>query len=418
MLERTLSEEYLDYYRRSECRERIDVLATSLAKLRYAGEVIDQHVHEWLRFSRYCDRTDIDIPSSIYAREVEDYVRWRFPMGSDSRRRFIRASLRILIEADEKGSFAKRIHAPSRPTTALFKAWVPSYVGFLKEHRGVSEKTLKKSVFILREFTEFVEGLDIRDLRSLNALHIHDFCMNPNRRKPVTWVSYLSIVRRFLQYVFIHQGMERNLSLAVGGAKCYRYAGLHDILTEAELDKLLISVDRSDAIGKRDYALLLLAARYGMRPSDIRRIQLDDIRWRDGCIVFCQSKTGRQLTLPLLPDVSEALIQYLRNGRPSTEIRNIFVRHKAPFEPFGPDNNLFKVMSKALRQAGLERRPGVSGLYLFRHTLATRMLSAKVPIKMIGDILGHASTNSTLGYTKIDLSALRSVSLSIAEVLR
>lgn len=418
MLERTLSEEYLDHYRRSGCRERIDVLATSLANLRYAGDVIDQHVHEWLRFSRYCDNTDIDVPSSIYAREVEDYVRWRFPRGSESRRRFIRASVRILIEADEKGSFARRIHPPSRPTTALFKTWVPSYVGFLKEHRGVSEKTLNKNVFVLREFTEFVEGLDIRDLRSLNALHIHDFCMNPNRRKPVTWVSYLCIVRRFLQFVFIHQGMEQDLSFAVAGAKCYRYAGLYDVLTEAELDKLLISVDRSEALGKRDYALLLLAARYGMRPSDIRKIRLDDIRWRDGCIIFCQSKTGRQLTLPLLPDVSKALIEYLRDGRPSTEARNIFVRHKAPFEPFVPANNLFKVMSKALRQAGLERRPGARGLYLFRHTLATRMLSAKVPIKMIGDVLGHASTTSTLGYTKIDLSALRSVSLSIAEVLR
>ena len=418
MFKRTLSEEYLDHYRRSGCRERIDVLATSLANLRYAGAVIDQHVHEWLRFSRYCDNTGMDVPSSIYAREVEDYVRWRLPRGSQSRRRFIRASLRILIEADERGSFARRIHAPSRPTTALFKTWVPSYVGFLQEHRGVSEISLNKNIFILREFTEFVEGLGIRDLRSLNALHLHDFCMNPKRRQPVTWVSYLGVVRRFLQYVFIRQGMEQDLSFAVGGAKCYRYAGLYNVFTEAELDKLLISVDRSEAIGKRDYAVLLLAARYGMRPSDIRKIRLDDIRWRDGHIVFCQSKTGRPLTLPLLPDVAEALIEYLRDGRPATGVRNIFVRHKAPFEPFVPGNNLFRVMGKALRQAGLERRPGARGLYLFRHTLATRMLSAKVSIKMIGDILGHASANSTLGYTKIDLSALRSVSLSIAEVLR
>jgi len=242
--------------------------------------------------------------------------------------------------------------------------------------------------------------------------------MNPHRRQPVTWVSYLGIVRRFLQYVFIRQGMEQDLSFAVGGVKCYRYAGLYDVFTEAELDKLLISVDRSEAIGKRDYAVLLLAARYGMRPSDIRKIRLEDIHWRDGYIVFCQSKTGRPLTLPLLPDVAEAIIEYLRDGRPATEVRNIFVRHKAPFESFVPGNNLFRVMSKALRQAGLERRPGARGLYLFRYTLATKMLSGKVSIKMIGDILGHASTNSTLGYTKIDLPALRSVSLSIAEVLR
>ena len=85
------------------------------------------------------------------------------------------------------------------------------------------------------------------------------------------------------------------------------------------------STDRSSGIGRRDYALLLLAARYGLRPADIRGMQLEDIRWREGAIVIQQSKTGRKLTLPLLQDVSEALISYLRNGRPPTKARNVFV---------------------------------------------------------------------------------------------
>jgi len=418
MLARNLSEEYQEYYQRCHYRERIDMLAASLVNLKYSGDVIDQHVHEWLRFSSYCDNADIDVPSSIYAQEISDYVQWRLPNGSGSRRRFIRASLRILIEADDHGAFERRIHAQSQPTTAIFKMWVPPYVGFLKEHRGVSEKTLRENRFILREFTEFVEHLGIRDLSSLNAVHVHNFCMNPNRRKPITWVSYIGIVRRFLQYVFSQQGMEQDLSFAVGGAKYYRYAGLHDVFTGPELDKLLVSMDRSDAIGKRDYAVLLLAARYGMRPSDIRQISLDDIHWRDGCIIFCQSKTGKQLSLPLLPEVSEALIEYLRDGRPETQVRNIFVRHKAPFEPFAPNDNLSRIMDKALRRAGLEQRSGPRGLYLLRHNLATSMLAANVSIKIIGDILGHTSTASTFVYTKIDLPALRSASLSIAEVLR
>jgi len=418
MFERTLSGEYLDYYQESRYREQIDVLAKSLANLRYSGDVIDQHVHEWLRFSRYCDNTGIDVPSCIYAQEVKDYLRGRLPRGSESRRRFIRASLRILIEADDRGNFARRRHAPPWPTTALFKKWVPPYVGFLKEHRGVSEKTLRKNNLVLCKFTEFVEGLGIHDLSSLKTTHVHDFCMNPGRRKPVTWGSYMGIVRRFLRYVFIRQGMEQDLSFAVGGVKHYRHAGLYDVLTQPELDRVLTCIDRSNALGLRDHAILLLAARYGMRPSDIRQIHLDNIHWREGCIVFCQSKTSKHLTLPLLPEVSDALIAYLREGRPSTQARNIFVRHKAPFEPFAPTDNLSRVMTKTLRRAGLDQRPGARGLYLLRHTLATRMLGANVPIKMISDILGHTSTDSTLGYTKIDLPALRSASLSMAEVLR
>ncbi len=418
MFEKTLSAAYLDYYQKSRYRHRIAVLASSLANLRYSGDVIDQHVHEWLRFARYCDNTGIDIPSSIYAQGVKDYLRWRLPRGSESRLRFIRASLRILIEADARGNFARRLHAPSRSTTALFKKWVPPYIDFLREHRGVSEKTLRKNSLVLGKFSESIEGLGIRDLSSLKAIHIHDFCMNPGTRKPITWGSYMGIVRRFLRYVFLCQGMEQDLSFAVGRVKHYRHAGLYDVLTQPELDRIFACIDRSNAIGRRDYAILLLAARYGMRPSDIRQIRLDDIRWRERYIVFCQSKTGTHLPLPLLPEVSDALISYLHDGRPFTQVRNIFVRHKAPFESFAPNDNLSRVMAEALRRAGLDQRPGARGLYLFRHTLATRMLGANVSIKIISDILGHSSTNSTFIYTKIDLPALRSASLSMAEVLR
>ena len=137
MFEKTLSEEYLAYYQKSEYRERIDALAASLADLRYSKDVVGQHLHEWLRFGGYCERRGIDVPSCIYAREVQGYLKRRFPKGSKSRLRFIRAYLRIFIEADKHGRFAKRMRAPVRPTTTLFETWAPSYIAFLREHRGV-----------------------------------------------------------------------------------------------------------------------------------------------------------------------------------------------------------------------------------------------------------------------------------------
>ncbi len=173
----------------------------------------------------------------------------------------------------------------------------------------------------------------------------------------------------------------------------------------------------SSPVGLRDYAVLLLAARYGMRPSDIRRLRLDDLHWREGSIAFRQSKTGEPVTLPLLPDVADGLIQYLRAGRPSTTSRHIFVCHRPPFEAFGHPISLSSIMLRALRKAGLDQRPGLRGLSLLRHTLATRMLGAHVSVKTISDILGHASMESTFIYTKVDVAALRSASLSIAEVL-
>lgn len=408
----------MKWYQISPHRDRVDLIAKSLVNRKYLDEVIDEHMREWVRFAKDCDDREIDIPSNIYAQEIADYLQRRFPRGSPSRRRFIRASIRIFVEADDQGDFSRRIRAAPRSRTKLFQEWVPPYLFFLCQHRGLSEKTIRKNALALGMFTEFLDRTGVVDLGNLTAKHIHDFCINPDSRKPITRISYLGIIRRFLKYMFSQGRLERDLSSAIVTAKHYRHGGLYDVLTEAELNNLLGSLGRSDALGRRDSAIILLAARYGMRPSDIRRICLDDIQWRQGRIVFNQSKTGRQLTLPLLPDVSKAVIDYLRNGRPHTQVRNIFVRHKAPFEPFAPNDNLSQIMIKALRRVGLDQRPGRRGLYLLRHTLATRMLGADVPIKMIADLLGHTSTDSAFGYTKIDLPQLRSAALSIGEVLQ
>ena len=116
--------------------------------------------------------------------------------------------------------------------------------------------------------------------------------------------------------------------------------------------------------------------------------------------------------------MSDALIDYLRNGRPQTKFRNIFIRHRAPYEPFCPGNNLPTIFQRVLRQAGLDGRNGRKGLRLLRHTLATRMLSAGCAMKTIGDVLGHVSLDSTLVYTKVDLSHLKTVVLSMEDLLR
>lgn len=168
-------------------------------------------------------------------------------------------------------------------------------------------------------------------------------------------------------------------------------------------------------MGRPD-AVLILAARYGLRPCDIRQLHLDDLQWGEGILSIRQAKTGRLLTFPLLPEVTDAIIAYLRNGRPATTSPHVFVRHRAPFEPFVAANNLASIMRRALECADLGQRRGRRGLYLFRHTLANQMLSVGCPIKSIADVLGHVSTEATMEYASIDLAALRRVMLSELEV--
>lgn len=239
---------YLTYYETCRHRERIDSLARQLSRLRYSERYIRRMVREWLRFTKYCSDAGTDPPSSIYAQEVEDYLRKRVP----SARRFrqmVRTMLRIFIEADEQGNFSRRLHGPPKPATAIFNEWAIPYLRFLREHRGLAEATLQCNKLSLREFTTFLERSGIHDLSTLKVCHIHDLCSNPGSYKPTTWAVYMSHVRCFLRYVFSQEGLPCDLSLAVGGAKHFRHTRLPDVLTESEVNKILGCVDRSSPWG-------------------------------------------------------------------------------------------------------------------------------------------------------------------------
>jgi len=180
---------------------------------------------------------------------------------------------------------------------------------------------------------------------------------------------------------------------------------------------LLVAIDRGSPVGKRDYAIVLLAVRLGMRVGDIRDLRLEDLRWTEARIERVQTKTGVPVVLPLTEEIGAALIAYLREGRPPTARREVFLRHLAPFEPFGPYDNLYHIVTTYRRRAGIELPPkSRKGLHSLRHTVATRLLEAGVALETISGILGHRSPETTRLYTKVDLAALRSAALDLEEV--
>lgn len=401
-------------YRTSPHKQRIDHLGSSLLKLRYAHEVIRQHLHEWLRFSLRLDKEGELLPASS-SESVKQYLDQRVLGRSASRSRVLRASVRIFLEADEQGSFRRRVGNPSY-VPAWFSPTLTLYLQFVREHRGLSQKTLRKYVQQLSTFAQYLECAGVTELACIRPEQIRAFYENVERGKPRR--SYGCTLRVFFRWAALQGLLSNSLCDAVPKPRQYRHINLPDTLSEADVDRILGAVDKSSALGRRDYAILLLAARYGLRPSDIRQLTLDDIDWRNARIDLRQLKTGRPLTLPLLPEVAEALCSYLRDGRPAASNRTIFIRHRAPFEPFSPANNLVANMRGALIRAGLAKRPGRRGIYLFRHTLATRLLASGQPLKTIADVLGHASTHTTFGYTRVDLVALRAVAVSEEEVSR
>lgn len=181
--------------------------------------------------------------------------------------------------------------------------------------------------------------------------------------------------------------------------------------------KLLKVIDRTSPRGKRDYAMLLLAYRLGLRLGDIRALTLDDLKWDAATIEIRQLKTSAPLCLPMSEEIGSALIDYLKSGRPQAAYREVFLTARLPFTPIPENNHLHHVMSYWRQLAGIQFRTRQrSGLHSLRHTLATQLLQQGTPLHVISDILGHASTASTMIYAKADVESLRGAALDTEEV--
>jgi integrase len=183
-------------------------------------------------------------------------------------------------------------------------------------------------------------------------------------------------------------------------------------LTADEIEKVLSTVDRSNAAGKRNYAVLLLAARLGMRVSDIRTLRFDNINWNTCELCFVQEKTKNEIALPLSEEVGLAIIDYVKNGRPQSKSQNVFVSHHTPFNEFSTTYNFSKLLGKHLHKAGIKIPHGQKrGLHTLRHSLASNLLAEGTVLPVVSEVLGHSQTESTMTYLKVSISQLRQCSL-------
>jgi integrase len=182
--------------------------------------------------------------------------------------------------------------------------------------------------------------------------------------------------------------------------------------TTDEIGNLLAAIDRSTSIGKRNYAMIMLSTRTGLRPCDIIGLKFSHLRFDTDSIEISQQKTGKMLTLPLTEETGSALIDYLRNGRPDSEYDNVFIRHRAPYKPFVSRGN--RMIGRHMNRAGIEdyenRQPGFRA---FRHSLAGNLLDNNISIYKIQGILGHDSPDTTMRYVKIDTKGLKTCALEV-----
>ena len=282
-----------------------------------------------------------------------------------------------------------------------------TYERFLVDERGVSPATVTNYLPIARAFLAEHFGSREVALETLGVRDANQFVLRHARRLSRSRAKLVvTALRSFLRHLYQRGDIPVDLSSAVVSVTHWRLSGLPKALAPEQVESLLDSCDRGTAIGQRDYAILLLLARLGLRAGEVVALTLDDFNWDEG-IVTVPGKGKRREPLPLPREAGEGLTEYLRASRPVCPTRQLFVRMRAPHRGFRSSAAICDIVRRALTRAGIDS--SFKGAHLLRHSLATGMLRNGASLEDIGQILRHRHPETTQIYAKVDLDALRAL---------
>lgn len=295
-----------------------------------------------------------------------------------------------------------------------FNDQAPGFLAHLCDERGLRPPTVVSYRQYLRHLENYLHDIKATSIRDLSPGLLSAFVTErSNDGWGMSMVGGLcGVLRVFLRYLFREKLVAQDLSQSIDSPRKYRLSTIPRSISWAEVERMLAVVDRRCALGKRDYAILLLLVTYGLRGREVAALTLDDIDWEHQRLRVPERKAGHSTAYPLSPIVGEAIVDYLQNGRPQKADRHVFYRIFAPCEPMTPGGVSTRA-SHYLHKAGVPvARPGSHTL---RHTCVQRLIDAYFPLKTIGDYIGHYSPESTAIYAKVSVESLREIALGDGE---
>ena len=285
------------------------------------------------------------------------------------------------------------------------------------ENNEYSKRGLRTHMQRLFFFIDYLDAKRVQNVNEITAETISDYVKTIYHHHEKSISSILTTLRVFLRFLYFNQYMEEDLSLKVPKQNKYYYPAVPSVWNKEDVMRMLESVDRGNPTGKRDYAILLLVAKLGIRAGDIKSLALSDLNWQLKTIEITQNKTKNSVKYPILNDIGWALIDYLKNARPISNSPFVFIRMNAPYEAFGENANLHNIITKYTRLSGITIPRGKRhGLHSLRHTLASTLLEKGTPLPIISEILGHFNSKSTGGYLHTGIEGLRSCAIDPEEV--
>jgi integrase/recombinase XerD len=285
------------------------------------------------------------------------------------------------------------------PTGSPKRDLLARFERFLLAERGLAAGTVRGYV---AHTGRFLDGLGKVDLGDVTAGDVVAAVLRESALVSVSATqNFVAGLRSFLRFCVIEGLVSTDLSQAALPVTGRRRSSLPRGITGSDAKALLASCDRRSAIGRRDYAVLVMLIRLGLRRGEVARLELDDIDWRAGELVV-RGKGARRDRLPLPVEVGEAIAAYLQRGRPSSDRREVFLRARAPLGPIAA-GTVSSTVRRACRRAGIAE----VGAHRLRHTVASDMVAAGVPLVQIAQVLRHHSLQSTAVYARVDIEQLR-----------
>lgn len=274
-----------------------------------------------------------------------------------------------------------------------------------------SKTTINDYRLYLSEFLFHLNQNGVNDVHGIADCHIISFI----QAHPTNKVNIVSALRVLFRYWAQNKILGNKFDDLFEGYKIKRRERVPSYYTAHEVMQIEQSVVRSSAVGKRNYAMLLLASRLGLRASDIAQIRLADVDWDNDKVVLEMKKTKKVIELPLLAEVGNAIIDYLRNGRPNSQLSNIFLSQRAPYRK-ATKGMVCSAINRIILSSGVPTEGKHHGPHSLRHSLASAMLKGGTTMPVISESLGHRSTQTTMTYLKIDVDSLRKCSLDVPTV--
>jgi len=390
-----------------------DALELLEKRLMHTAVTLRHYRFRWSLIKQYMDSQKIDFISPEVCKSfLINLYNGRTHTDLSENEKNIEKAVSVLSEFIETGTIQKKnkITYLDGSIGSLMK----DFLSF-KESFRLSKLTIDKIESHMSKFNFWLSANGVSTINEIKQIHIINFIKSlaPNKRALIH--DTLTDLRGFFKYLYEEMIILVDISSFIPKDNYERQSRLPSYYSEEEIDKLLNTIDRGTAVGKRDYSIFLIAALLGLRVSDIARLKFENLHWENSTIVITQYKTGKYLKLPLLPSIGNAILDYIQYGRPDSNEKNIFLLAISPFIPISA-RSIATMTNRRFINSNLNIANRRHGAHTLRHSLVKELLKNKQTLPVITEVLGHKNTESTRHYIRIDTESLRQCSLDVPVV--